>query len=424
MVSLKKMGTPVSGEMTPVERPEMASCELLRAVARASDPLGCGRIAHAAAKIRDWDGLLALAREHRMSALLFRALEEADVPLPTTAQRLLKAEYNRNALYSLANAAELIDLLQAFERQAILAMPIKGVVLAASAYGNLSTRPAGDLDILIPRDRLKAATTTMLERGYRLVTPLGKHGIPVAKDNHEYQFEREADGLIVEIHWELDFVFSKFRRKLGIEWAWGDRQTTSVAGADVPSMSVERTLLMLCMHGCKHVWSRTIWIRDVAQHIASHCELDWDGVIREARRSGLWRALVVGVLLARSVAGATAPEDVWRRMEADRVAAGLAQRIERNLFRAPGVAPNGPMPYGISLLSPRDRMALLFSLDAWRPNEKDCAAIRLPRALKPLYWLVRPGRVLWNLTTRFRFRCGRVAGYHLGQDRASGSENV
>ena len=30
-------------------------------------------------------------------------------------------------------------------------MPFKGVVLGASAYGDLATRPAGDLDVLIDR---------------------------------------------------------------------------------------------------------------------------------------------------------------------------------------------------------------------------------------------------------------------------------
>jgi hypothetical protein len=203
--------------------------------------------------------------------------------------------------------------------------------------------------------------------------------------------------MVVEVHWELDFVFGKFRRKLGRTWACRDQQTILLAGARVPNMSPELTLLMLCMHGSKHVWRRMIWICDVAQHITSHRELDWDRAIREARRCGLWRALAVGVLLARSIAGANVPEAAWQRFEADRVAARLAQQIERNLCHEPGVLPRGPLPYGMSLLSPRDRLDLIFSLEAWRPNEMDFAAVRLPRPLKPLYWLVRPARIFWNL---------------------------
>jgi hypothetical protein len=387
--------------MTQTDRPERTSCELLRAVARLSNPLDAGPISLAAARVQDWDRLLALAYEHRMSALLYQALQEIEAPVPTSARQRLKAEYSRNAVQSLANAAELIDLLQVFDRKAISAMPMKGVVLAASAYGNLTARPAGDLDILIHFEKLQAATGVMLERGYCLVTPLGEHGIPVANENHQYQFERRSDGMVVELHWELDFVFGKFQRKLGMEWACRDRQTTLVAGAHLPNMNPELTLLMLCMHGSKHVWLRMIWIRDVAEHIASHPGLDWNRAIFQAKRSGLWRALAVGVLLARSVSGASVPDAVRQRFEADRVAARLAQKIEQDLFLASGIPPRGPLPYGISLLSPRDRLKLIFSLDAWRPNKMDFAAVRLPGPLRPLYWLVRPARILWKLLVRF-----------------------
>ena len=50
--------------------------------------------------------------------------------------------------------------------------------------------------------------------------------------------------------------------------------------------------------------------------------------------------------------------------------------------------------------SPRDRLGLVFSLDLWRPNEIDFAAIRLPQSLRMLYWLIRPARILWNLAVR------------------------
>ena len=62
--------------------------------------------------------------------------------------------------------------------------------------------------------------------------------------------------------------------------------------------------LMLCMHGSKHVWSRLIWICDVAQLLISSPDLDWKEVIEEANQSGLWRSLALGVLLAHRVAGA------------------------------------------------------------------------------------------------------------------------
>jgi Uncharacterised nucleotidyltransferase len=378
-------------------RADRAACELLRAVARRSKPASSEEIDQLASKVQDWDALLRLAQEHRVAAMLYSQLERLSPAIPAGVDQRLKAEYQRNALHSLTNAAELIGLLQAFEGAGIPAMPIKGVVLAASAYGNLTTRPAGDLDVLIEWKHMQRVTAIMLRRDYVLKTTLGKNGIPVYKDNHQYQFERRSDGLIVELHWQIDFVFGKFRRKLGLEWASRNERTALLAGAEVPNMSPEQTLLMLCMHGSKHIWPRLIWICDVAQLLDSHRDLNWDEAIREAKRSGLWRALALGVLLAHRMADAVIPEAILRGFESDSVASGVARHVERTLFDAPGSVPPGRVPYYLRLLSLRDRILLVLTFDFLRPNEKDVEFINLPRPLHNLYWLVHPIRLLLNL---------------------------
>ena len=399
MVPSIKLAEMPAGEAVESGRADAAACELLRAVARRSQPASAQEIDRLAAKVQDWDALLRLAQEHRISAMLYSRAEELNTAIPAGVEQRLKAEYQRNAFHSLANAAELIGLLRAFDGAKIPAMPMKGVVLAASAYGNLTTRPAGDLDVLIDWKHMQRATAIMLERGYVLKTPLRRNRMPVFKDNRQYQFERRSDGLVVELHWQIDLVFGKFRRNLGLDWASRRRRTALLAGAEVPDMSPERTLLMLCMHGSKHVWPRLIWICDVAQLIESQRNLDWEEAIREAKRSGLWRALALGVLLAYRVASAALPEAILRRFESDSVASGMARHIDLSILDAPGRLPPGRMPYYIKLLSVRDRLLLVLTLDFLRPNEKDFEFISLPRPLHILYWLVHPIRVLRNLAS-------------------------
>ena len=90
---------------------------------------------------------------------------------------------------------------------------------------------------------------------------------------------------------------------------------------------------MLCMHGSKHVWSRLIWICDVAKMLESEPDLDWDSALREAKRVGLWRCLALGVLLAHRVAGAQVPDEVLRRFEKDRTARKLAEAWREACWR-------------------------------------------------------------------------------------------
>ncbi len=312
----------------------------------------------------------------------------------------LRKEYECNLLHNLANAAELIDVLKELEGDMIPAMPFKGVVLGTSSYHNLTTRPAGDLDILIHYRHLAQATTILLKRGYELQTQVHADGSPAVANYYEYHFERPTDGMVVELRWKFELIYRKFERNLDMDWVWPRRRKTMLAGAEVPDMSPEITLLVLCMHGSKHMWSRLIWICDVAQLLTSSPGLDWREVATEAKKSGLARSLALGVLLAHRVAGATVPQAVLDPFEADAVASNLARHIQQSLFNAPGSAPPGRLPYGIQLLSFQDRIRWLLSLDILRPNERDHEALSLPKSLHPLYYLIRPFRLLWDKSAR------------------------
>jgi hypothetical protein len=374
------------------------SSELLRAIAKQTtdaEQMGC-----VALKVRDWDSLLNLAQEHRVLPMLFSRLADMGPAVPLLVQDRLRLEYDRNMFHNLANAAELIAVLKAFEHEKIPAMPFKGVVLGASIYHDLTTRAAGDLDLLVDYKHLKRATTIILERGYQLTTPANADGTPAVSDYYEYHFERPADGMVLELRWRLELTQPRFRCNLGMDWVWPRRRTAMLAGAEVPDMSPEITLLVLCMHGSKHVWARLLWICDVAQLLHVSPDLDWKDAIQEARKSGLWRALALGVLLAHRIAGATVPQSALRRFESDTTACDLAQHIQEHLFDAPGSTPVSRVPYNIQLLGFHDRLKLFLSPQFLRPNERDRAAIPLPKSLHVLYYLIRPFRILWDRSAR------------------------
>jgi Uncharacterised nucleotidyltransferase len=375
-------------------------CELLRAIAQHPTGVAAQQIPQLAEKIRDWDSLFTLASEHRVLPMLYLQLADIASAVPPDVQERLRTEYHRNMFHNLANAAELIGVLKAFEHESIPAMPFKGVVLGASVYHDLTTRPSGDLDILIHHRHLSQAAALISERGYELKTPVQEDGTPVPSNPDEYHFERQTDGMVLELRWRLELTQPRFRSNLGLDWVWPRRRTALLAGAEVPDISPEITLLMLCMHGSRHVWSRLIWICDVAQLLVSSPGLGWKEVIREAKRSGLWRPLALGVLLAHRVARAEVPQAVLRRFEADTTACSLTQHIQENLFDEPGSKPIGGIPYNIQLLGFHDRVRFLMSLDFLRPNEQDRAFLPLPKSLSPLYYLIRPFRLLWDRSAR------------------------
>jgi hypothetical protein len=384
---------------TPAEAASRHACfELLRAITRPS--AADARICELALRISDWDELLRVASKHRVLPLLFSRLTEADAPLPPEARQRLNLQNQRNVFHCMANTAELIAILDTFNVHTIPAMPFKGVVLAASVYGDASARNAGDLDLLVYSRDLERATQLLLNRGYELHPPIFTEPSPVNPEWYESHFERPRDGMVAELRTRLELVGPRSDRDLGMNWIWPRRCTAVLAGATVPDIDPETTLLMLCMHGSKHIWTRLAWIVDVARLLAARPHLNWQAIHREARRTGLWRTLALGVLLAHRVTGADVPQAELRRFESARGVRVLAQHIDENLFDSYLPKPPGFLPYAIRILGIRDRLRLFFSLSIFRPNDHDRAFLALPRPLHALYYLVRPLRLLIDRSPR------------------------
>lgn len=375
--------------MTNDSRPKPASCVLLLAIARRDS----GAIRDCAESVQDWEDFLQLAEVHRMMPTVARCLVDLE-SVPASIRGRLSTEYERNLCQSLLNMSEFLEVLAALDREQVPAMPFKGVVLTASAYGDLGLRACGDLDLLIRRDDLERATAIVMKRGFQRV--------PVAPDGatlREHVFLRSCDGMVLELRWTLDFIHGRYQQHLGLDWASLGRRKLYLAGRETPNMSPEKTLIMLCMHGSKHVWSRLVWVCDIAQLIASSPELDWRAAESEARALGLWKPLALGILLAHRIAGPMTERPYLFSIQHNRTVVTLAYYFQENILAKPGVVPAGHVPYNLRLLDFRDRMRLLFSGRLLQPNELDRAVLPFG-APQSLSYLARPIRLLLDRSAR------------------------
>jgi len=373
--------------------------DLLRAITTLRSNLASKSIAEIVMKIESWEEVIAGARRHGILPMLYKRLAQLPDSVPTDALQRMKLEFERNAFHCMTNAEELLHVLSAFENSGIPAIPFKGVVLAASAYGDMTMRIAGDIDLLIRFEDLQRATALLGQRGYELKTKTREDGSPEAETYFEYHFERPADGMVLELRWRLELTQPRYRSILGLDWVWSRRTTIQLAGADVPSLDPVSSLLVLCMHGSKHAWSRWIWVCDVAMLIESERGLDWEFARREAKRVGLERCLALGVLLACR-AGAELNQQILRTFESDRDMSTLAEFFTANILENPGEMPNGWVPYFLRILGLRDRLRSLISPSIFQPNERDRAALKLPKVLHSLYFVIRPIRVLLDRSSR------------------------
>jgi Uncharacterised nucleotidyltransferase len=344
----------------------------------------------------DWDFLFARAAENSVVPLLGRQLSAVSPSVVPPAQLArLKELVRANAIRSLVLTAELIRVLDAFAAARIEAIPYKGPVLAAQAYGEISLREFEDLDLVLRQRDIAGANDALIRLGYRpQYPPIFLPHAPSSLIPGEYDYRDEARLLTVELHSEL--TLRHFPVRPALDDLARRLIPVSLSGHAVRTFSPEDTLVFLCVHGSKDFWERLLWIADVAEFVQSHPQLDWEGVYRLADAVRARRMLHLGLALADRLLEAPLPAFILSRVRADRVAISAASQLERPML-------SRRWPTLGARTSFRFRRRMVPGMFAgWRyalrlatvPAAEDWHAIRLPRPLAPLYAALRPLRLL------------------------------
>ncbi|MCK4760607.1 MAG: nucleotidyltransferase family protein [Candidatus Aminicenantes bacterium] len=349
----------------------------------------------------DWAKLRQFAVYHRVLPLFYKRLKDLDISLlPEAEMKRIKALDKENTLNNLRQAAKLHRVLDILSRGEVTAIAFKGPVLAVQAYGDLSMRTFVDLDLLVRGEDFGTVYDLLTAAGLRSSFPLDEK-----KKRLWVRFHRSLeffdDTSVVDVHQQI------FPGQAKTGFAGRVRQNRSTAALlsrQVPVLSAEHALLVLCLHGTKDNWSFLRYPAEIAHLIDSFPDLDWQALTADARETGSLPMLAVGLFLARQVCGLQLPAGVLR-------AAGLDVRSGK-----PAAEYLGSLLAGDSTAQPKigkiyEVKALLKAMDSnanrakhlihflFVPTPLDWAAIKLPTFLYPLYFLVRPLRLLFKLLT-------------------------
>jgi Uncharacterised nucleotidyltransferase len=351
----------------------------------------------------NWDYLFATAYSHGLLPLLHKHLSSA----PSYFLARLKRESVANTQTTLHLIGKQLRLYKLFSENKIPIALFKGSLLSQMAYGDMSLRQAGDIDVLIDRRNFRQARFLLESLGYQMTPNLTSAQLESHLNFHcEIQFMRDDWFTVVDLHWDLaprSFVF-----KLNAEEVMSRLQSVSLAGTEVKTFGDEDLVLYLSMHGAKHLWRRLEWITCLAESIRATPTLNWDMLVDRANKARASRILALGMRLVEKFSDVKIPEHVFATIDAEHAMQRMADDIRNHIFETFGAADSTETNlYNLRVMD-RKRDALVSALRAiFVPTLTDWQALALPASLHALYYAYRPLRLsqvyttsLWRRLTR------------------------
>jgi hypothetical protein len=264
-------------------------------------------------------------------------------------------------------------------------------------YGDVGLRVFTDLDVLVREADAPALGEVLAARGYVSHLSLERAQQRWLMQSDNELMWRHPDRLrLVDVHWSLmPRGYSFTPDDTG---PFSARSTVRLGALRVPTLGLEATLLFLLLHGMKHDFDALGWLCDIAELIRSSPALDWDAVLAWSSPRGRRRFVDIGLMLVHELLEAPVPGRVLARGRADSQVARFALELGRGLFRTEsghGTALEAAfgLAYFRAMALRSDRLRYVHDT-LLRPTSHEWQAVPLPEALRPLYYLIRPARLL------------------------------
>ncbi|MCM3665218.1 nucleotidyltransferase family protein [Mesobacillus subterraneus] len=344
----------------------------------------------------DWNHFLQLTLHHRVYPILYIRIKELNGDLiPAKVIGKLQQYYQTNIFQMLKLTGESESISRIFIDQKIRTLFLKGSILGAHLYGDLSLRTSSDIDVLIPIEDLERAESTLLNLGYIK----DDYILTVLNDwkwrHHHITFMHPQKKIKLEIHWRLNPGPSWNQ---SFEDLWERKKESSITDFPLYMLGEEDLFLFLVSHGARHGWSRLRWLVDIDRLVSR--DLNWNCIKRLLKKYQLTQVGGQALFLSSELLSSYSPhelKEISNSKKSKRLAKGalfyIKQLVNLHIEPLPEEIANYHKSHLFSLMSFKQKV--LFILSFLFPYPEDALAFPLPRVLHFLYFPLRP--ILWAI---------------------------
>jgi hypothetical protein len=358
----------------------------------------------------DWDFIKNIASRNGVLPLVVWNL------INNFAQFLSPENYKEISQYlhnhtqkNLHSTFKLIEIAQILEKNRIAILPFKGTTLAKRAYNNLALRQYVDLDILVKPKDFEKTVEILLANNFELISNTFefKRKPLFLRHKKDIGLINSEDNIRIELHWKLSG--SHFALPLEIDELWNRLETINLGGKEINVLPFYDLFVYLCLHGSRHKWEKFSWICDLHELILikenGSEKFNWEAVHRHAKKYGCEKVVELGLFLVQYFYELKIDYPGFEHIKFDATFLKIAHQIQKKAFsRDVNSSKIGDWYlYHLTLKERKtDRLRLHIYYLIWifkltfKPNALDEQVFHLPTIFYPLYYILRPFRLLFN----------------------------
>ena len=286
--------------------------------------------------VADWDAVAGLAAYHRVAPLLVKGLGTGGVRLAGSGiEPRLGRLRGRALIRGLGQLAALKQAAGALAENDLPCIVLKGLPLGRRLHGDLLTREAIDIDLLVSPDAFAGAERALRARGWRRIfpdfreTPVRKRWCEALAKESVLSGPSRAGGRgpTIELHRRL--LNNPFLLDVPFERLYANGCTVEIEGHAFRILGDEDLLPYLACHGLEHYWHRLKWLCDIAVLLRSIDDDRLGRVVARCREEGLESALAPAFALCAEALHTAMPRAAASLPSGGRRAALIARFARR-----------------------------------------------------------------------------------------------
>lgn len=344
----------------------------------------------------NWSYISGAACSHNIPQLLYHNMKGlcGRGVIPAQVMEDFRNAYHETVARNMYLYAELRIILDAFTREGLEPIVLKGAALAGVVYPDIGLRRMVDIDLLVKKEELAVADAAMTELGYSTVHSLKSQQWHREHHFHLAPYRHSRKPAVVEIHWNI----SGNTRDTDINEWWTRALRKDLMGYQILVPSPEDMLIHLSIHLFNHGYDNGYVLRcmcDVFRTLRHYATaIDWALLRKEIAEQGIEKKVHSVLHLARKLYSPV--DDFHIPISLDQADHRFLRVLESSLFVKSGNEPiNSHLLRSMMIENFCNKIRYLLSrifLSRLRMSERYPG---VPFAMMIfLYYLVRPFQLL------------------------------